>query len=400
MRKNYTLFILLITLCGFVFLQYFKAPALKQQSDIEQELSRMLSGNQRIERVQAARSYYKIFDSSSSQAPEPSAYAFLTSELAKHIIGYTGAIEMLVVTDPQLNVTRIRVLSHQETPGYMDDLQGYVNRLVDQGVNPLSRLGEDVDGISGATVTSQAVLNTLKESLIALSVQIGSFQGEFINDQKNAWPVDQIFFPLILFVVAFIASFLKNKWLRWIAIIAGLFYFGFLTQTMFSIIHVANLTMRKGPSLAVFPLIFMIIGLALLSVLFYRNIYCRSLCPFGGIQEITWSFARKIKIKRLQPTSKIDFLRNIRFLVLFASLLIAFILGNTQAIIFEPYVLLFGSRLTWLGLLFLGLLILISLFKYRFWCCYFCPVGALCSIIGGIKQRKKNTVQSRDCLDE
>ncbi len=73
--------------------------------------------------------------------------------------GYGGAIEMLVGIDATGNVSGAQILSHSETPGLGAKAQepAFIEQFI--GVNSDNASAFKLDAISGATITSKAVMN-------------------------------------------------------------------------------------------------------------------------------------------------------------------------------------------------------------------------------------------------
>ena len=64
--------------------------------------------------------------------------------------------------------------------------------------------------------------------------------------------------------------------------------------------------------------------------------------------------------------------------------LTGFIASNANPAAIEPFLLLFTLNASKLGWIFLFLILFVSLFHFRFWCKYFCPTGALTSLLSKI----------------
>ena len=73
--------------------------------------------------------------------------------------GFNGAIEMMVGISPKGIITGVEIISHSETPGvgaraddpaYLDQYDGLSGRL---------SFGEGIDALSGATISSRAILS-------------------------------------------------------------------------------------------------------------------------------------------------------------------------------------------------------------------------------------------------
>jgi polyferredoxin len=107
--------------------------------------------------------------------------------------------------------------------------------------------------------------------------------------------------------------------------------------------------------------------LALASSLMYRNLYCRTICPFGFLQRVAGLLPLPSK-RRLPPV-----LRSGRYILL--ALAVASAAMGTQLYL-EPYAYLFSRRPAWWLYLFPAVVLGVSAFIPRFWCSGFCPLGA------------------------
>lgn len=79
--------------------------------------------------------------------------------------GYGGKISMMVGVDLQLNVTDVSIMSMSETAGL--GTKANDRKFLDQfvGKSVSMKLGEDIDALSGATITSKAVLSGVQDAL-------------------------------------------------------------------------------------------------------------------------------------------------------------------------------------------------------------------------------------------
>ncbi|MBL4911348.1 MAG: regulatory protein NosR [Alteromonadaceae bacterium] len=134
------------------------------------------------------------------------------------------------------------------------------------------------------------------------------------------------------------------------------------------------------------PVIFMLWGAAAVTALLWgRAVYCGWLCPFGALQELLNVFARYIKIPQLElPWAIHERLWAIKYLILLAlfglsldSLAAAEKFAETEP--FKTTFLLKFDR-EWPFILYAVALLVINLFKRKFFCRYLCPLGAALSI--------------------
>lgn len=109
--------------------------------------------------------------------------AFLggTPEAALFVVsapdGFSGPIKLLIGIETDGAITGVRVLSHRETPGLGDFIDSRKSNWIEQfkrkslaapdaALWALQRDGGDFDQVTGASITSRAVVKAVKETLL------------------------------------------------------------------------------------------------------------------------------------------------------------------------------------------------------------------------------------------
>lgn len=97
--------------------------------------------------------------------------AYISSTAGK---GYSSYIAMLVSMDTDFRIRDIKILHHGETPGLGDQIEekGFIDQFKGKGLANLVLLKmettENIQAISGATISSRAVTNGVKEAVQTL----------------------------------------------------------------------------------------------------------------------------------------------------------------------------------------------------------------------------------------
>ena len=100
----------------------------------------------------------------------PTGVVFMTSA-----VGYGGLIDLMVGVNPEGTITGVQVLRHTETPGLgakiTEDtfIQQFPERNLQNTTWSLKKEGGDIDQISGATISPQAVVKALNQGLTFFS---------------------------------------------------------------------------------------------------------------------------------------------------------------------------------------------------------------------------------------
>ncbi|MCU0640490.1 MAG: FMN-binding protein [Candidatus Margulisbacteria bacterium] len=87
--------------------------------------------------------------------------------LAVTVRGYGGEIELLVGIDQQERISGLKVLSHKETPGLGANIvrPDFLGQFKGKKRTDPLEAKKDIDAISGATISSRAVCNGVKDAL-------------------------------------------------------------------------------------------------------------------------------------------------------------------------------------------------------------------------------------------
>ena len=82
--------------------------------------------------------------------------------------GYNGEITMWVATDGAAKIRGVRVIEHMETPGIGDLIERPVSDWIEQfsGMSLENSWDDDVDYVSGATITTRAVAKAVHAGLV------------------------------------------------------------------------------------------------------------------------------------------------------------------------------------------------------------------------------------------
>lgn len=330
--------------------------------------------------------HYKAFKfNNKTQKEDLIGLAFLTTDISPEISGYAGPIKVMVGIDIKGTINKIHIISHTETPSYMTTLNKFTAQFKSLDIKSKFKVGKDIDAISRATITSEAITRAVEKSFKSISKNILHLKITDTLDQKTSLDPNQISLPIILFIIASLAAILVNRGLRWIALAAGFIYFGLVKNTMLSIIHIANIGLLKIPKFNNAPILYILLILTGITCLLFGRIYCGNICPFGGLQEIIYKIFNIFRSKKFILTKKIDqHSKYLKYIIVFLTLIVSFILGNSNPAAIEPFLTFFKTNTSKLGFTFLTVVLIASSFYFRFWCVYLCPIGALTGLLSKI----------------
>lgn len=90
-------------------------------------------------------------------------YTVNTTELGKHIEGFKGTTPLLITIQDKV-ITKIEILENQETPEFLRDAErGIFPAQI--GREPEAVFYDEIDAVSGATYSSEALIANLRLGL-------------------------------------------------------------------------------------------------------------------------------------------------------------------------------------------------------------------------------------------
>ncbi|MCW8329116.1 FMN-binding protein [Photobacterium sp. SDRW27] len=329
-------------------------------------------------------------DSTFSKAPNsdngPRAFLRHHEELAEPELlliaegqGFGGPLTLAVKTTEKGNdsyINEVILLSDRETPPYVARLakHNFYREFISKDVRDNFILGDDIDGVSGATISSQGVTKAVQEAMHLSAMERLGLSSSW---EEEKWQLELNDGLLLLLIAAILyTTYANNKLstkLRLLIPFASLGFIGFYINSSLSIGSLAGLVMGYIPSPKQQLTWWIMMGSVLGAVLLLgKNIYCGKLCPFSTVQMLLHKISGfKFKISRgVTKYAR----RGILFLV-WASLMLIFLSHHPAMGTYEPFSMMFSLEGMGMQWYVLPLSLFGALFIPDFWCRLFCPVG-------------------------
>lgn len=211
--------------------------------------------------------------------------------LWNEVKGFAGSISLGVYIDAAGRIRKLVHLDSDETPSYLRRIEkaGFYDQF--RGLS-LTNEHFEVDAVTGATVTTEAIGHTLSalvddaaesplEEYLSSSVQGFSVSAHL----TDVWILHAL-------VIGALFAFFWQKWLRrnrllrTLVGVTSLLYIGFWLNNSFT--YVTLIHPFLGVSISAFAAVYA--GLVLIGAVWDNNTYCKYVCPFGIAQR----FAQKI----------------------------------------------------------------------------------------------------------
>lgn len=319
--------------------------------------------------------------------------AFNTYDVVPAIRGYAGSIKVLVALNNKGDITGIKIIEHKETENYVHYMLGreYLRQFLGKNVNDPFEPGKDIDAISRATESVEALAKTVRKSSRKIAARVYGLKVTGEEREKKTgkgWILYSV-----LFLAALIFYFLtrgSKRFLRSrdISLLAAIIVIGFYLATPFSILHVFNLALLRLSSSVLW---YAVVISTLLSIAIAGRFYCGWLCPFGALAEF---FGRLSSVKWEISVETDEKWRRLKYMLLSVIIVVVLVSRKIEYGNYETYVTLFslhGNTVNWA---LVALMLIINIKIERFWCRYLCPVAAF---TGLLSRRERGYISTKEC---
>jgi len=301
--------------------------------------------------------------------------------------GYGGPLAIGIRASGEGKIAEILDLDNKETPSFFDKLlkKRFFEQFAGKTVSDDFLLGEDIDAVSGATVSSRAYTAAVGDAMHIAATEHFKLQ--------PTWKQEELLFGIQemgligVFVLAFVVSYARGpvaKYGKFVMPVVALAFVGIYTNTSVSIAQLAGILLGYIPDFRQHLLWWvMMAGVIGSVVVLGRNIYCGQVCPFQYVQR------GLNKISGVNLAVRPGIQKSARTAVgwmTWTSLMLIFLSAHPGLGSYEPFAMMFslaGAGVQWY---ILPLSLVGSFFILNFWCRLFCPVGLVLN--EGVRFRK------------
>ena len=310
-------------------------------------------------------------------------------DLGSSASGYGGPLHLAIRVDSKGTLVGFRVIESHETPSYLHSLENWFHTLT--GRSLVNDSFTRVDAVTGATLTSRAVIRTLEQSGQTFAYQVlGIVSGPSETPSEQAYVSTgwrDGFVLLVFFMTALWIRRTPRAWMRRIWLVLMVVVCGGWLNLQFSSQQVFSLLSLQFPVVAFTAAFFLVVLLPVLTLLF-GNIYCGHLCPFGALQELIGDL--RPASMATDPSKRLfRYGRLVKYGLLFICVLAFSLSRDDSILVVDPLITFFGHSIETAAFT-IALVVLVSSFFYkRFWCRNLCPAGAFLSLLNGVQLFKR-----------
>lgn len=289
------------------------------------------------------------------------------------IIGYAGPVPLEIVIRHG-KVAAVRALPNDETPGFFRRASSILESW--NGLSPEEALALEVDAVSGATFSSEAIVANVRAGLSLVATESVEVEGSAFLDTS----VKAVAALLVALFSVLLPLFIRKRWLHILQLILNAGVLGFWCGSFLSVSRLTGI-MANGLEGSAWPVMAVLLAAAFVFPLFgKKNWYCAHVCPLGSLQQLAGM--APVRKWHMGPSA-------IRYLTLFrrvlwAVLMILMISGIwADWMDYELFAAFALASAPVAVIAFAVLTLVLSMFVAQPYCRFVCPTGTffkLCQI--------------------
>ena len=303
-----------------------------------------------------------------------------TSPAADNIIGYQGPTDTLIGLSPEDKVVGLAIgksYDNDEYVGYVRDDKWFPKVFRDLSLQQLAELDPfeaQIEGVSGATMTSMAVTDGMIQAAIDHQKELAAAVPE--PEPLLRWTQRDAGTAVVI-LTALLIAFTR---LRGIAVVRIVFqliligYLGLMNGDMISMAMLVGWAKNGVPWQSAGGLLLLTVAAFAVPITTKRNVYCSHICPHGAVQQLV---RNRLPWKWKVPRRFAAVLSLIPGLLLAWCFVVA--LGDLpfSLIGIEPFDAWVFQVAGWATITVAIVGLIASLFVPMAYCRYGCPTGAL-----------------------
>ena len=294
-----------------------------------------------------------------------------TSVIGKDIIGYGGQTPVEITVENG-KIKKITTLPNKETPEFYgavrnsDILEKLDGKTLDDALNT------PIDGVSGATYSSKAIIGNIKAGIAYALNENAVAIGKEADSEKL--PAKWYVTIGIILAGGIIPFFVKDKRYRNLQLILNVLLLGFWGGTFISYSLLTSYATNGITKVILIPTGLMIIAAFIYPFFGKKDYYCLWMCPYGSAQEL---LGKCLKFKIRMKTGLIKWLNYFRQALWFVLMWLLWTGLWFDWMGYEPFAAFFFTDASVVTLCIAGAFLILSLFIQRPYCRFVCPTGSL-----------------------
>ncbi len=207
-----------------------------------------------------------------------------TTTIANNIKGYGGPVP-LEITIKGDKITDIKTLKNAESEEFFGRVRsGLIPEWIGTSVRDVA--DKEVDGISGATLSSRAVNATIKAGVAYLGNNSYAVGEQTATGGGFVFSLRSVVALVVVICAAILPIFVKDRRYRWVQLALNVVVLGFWCGTFLSYEVFVNY-ISNGVNVGQSIVVILMLVIAFVYPYFGRKShYCTWVCPLGSLQEL------------------------------------------------------------------------------------------------------------------
>lgn len=288
---------------------------------------------------------------------------------ASQVKGFAGPTPLFLFLDTSGKIQAITSEENAETPHFFRRAQ---ESLLPHWLGLTAEAGANlqVDAVSGATFSSRAIIENIRQTLQARAVA----QQQTGQTPVIGWGRTAAVLSVLLFGIFTAWRLRGNRMARLVVLVLNVGVLGFWCGQFLSLSLLRGWIAHGLDPLAYLPTLAVLFIALLLPFLGKKHYYCTWVCPFGSLQELT----ARLPLPKIQVSPSVyRWMKRIRWTALALLLLLLWTGLGGFLLDYEPFTAFLVTTVSPVVLILGALFILSSCFVPRLWCHSLCPMGAL-----------------------
>ena len=232
-----------------------------------------------------------------------------TTELGKDIIGYGGTVP-LEITLEDGKIKSIKALANSETPRFFKAASALLSEWDGRTVEEALKI--QVNGVSGATFSSKAIIENVQRGLQYVAknpVKESAWAGFDFSIKAMAGLI-------VVLLASIVPLFVRDKRYRIGQQVLNVVVLGFWCGSFLNYTSMVNYMSNGMNVIALIVPIIMMVTAFVYPLFDKKSYYCTHVCPFGSLQELVGKcFRYKVKMSSL-TARRLDLFRQILWAML------------------------------------------------------------------------------------
>lgn len=290
-----------------------------------------------------------------------------TTTLAKDITGFGGNVPLEIYIKDG-TVKKIKALKNSETPEFFGRASALLTKWNGKSID--DALAMKVDGVSGATYSSRAIIGNVTRGL--------NYAGK--NAVEKSWLSDFDASPkaiaalIVALLAAILPLFVHNKRYRIMQQVLNISVLGFWSGTFLSYSAIIGWMSNGINVVAMLASVILLIMGFVYPLFGKKTYYCTNVCPYGALQEL----AGRVNKRKWRLSGKLINRLNTFRSVLWAALMLCLLTGVwADWVNYEPFSAFIFQSASWVVIAIAVVFVVLSLFIMRPYCRFVCPMGTL-----------------------